>query len=60
MAKKSLEEINNDEARTTSVGLFNRAEAYWMSACALQAADVQHGHAHSPVRTSTILRSSCI
>src|SRR5664279_1440878 len=49
MAKKSSEETADDEARTTSVGLFNRAEAYWLSARALQEANIKHGHSHSPV-----------
>jgi hypothetical protein len=48
--KKAPEEIAEDEARTTTVGLFNRAEAYWLSAKALQMANIKHGHAHSPVR----------
>jgi hypothetical protein len=47
--KRTPEEIAEDEARTTSVGLFNRAEAYWLSATALWEAKVKHGHAHSPV-----------
>jgi hypothetical protein len=49
-SKKNPEEVAEDEKRTTAVGLFNRAEAYWLSATTLQKAGVKHGHAHSPVR----------
>jgi hypothetical protein len=48
--EKTAEEIADDEKRTTAIGLFNRAEAYWLSACALEKASVKHGHADSPVR----------
>jgi len=48
--KKTPEEIADDNQRTNSMGLFNVAEAYWMSAAALQAAKVRAGHASQPVR----------
>jgi hypothetical protein len=44
-----LTEID-DEERTNSVGLFNSAEAWRLSAMALQAQRVQSGHADQPVR----------
>jgi hypothetical protein len=40
----------DDEDRTNSLGLFNTAEAYWLSAMALEEAKVKNGHAHTPVR----------
>jgi hypothetical protein len=48
--QKTPEEIADDNERTNSMGLFNTAEAYWMSAVALQAAKVRAGHASQPVR----------
>jgi hypothetical protein len=48
--QKTPEEIADDNKRTNSMGLFNTAEAYWMSAAALQAAKVRSGHASQPVR----------
>jgi hypothetical protein len=36
--KKSPEHLKEDEKRTTSMGLFNQAEAYWLSAMALEEA----------------------
>ena len=47
---KTPEQIEDDEGRTNSMGLFNTAEAYWMSAVALEEAKVRCGHADSPVR----------
>ena len=48
--EKTPEEIAEDEARTNPMGLFNTAEAYRLSAVALEAADVKIGFAHSPIR----------
>jgi hypothetical protein len=39
-----------DESRTTSMGLFNYADAYRMSGEALMAAKIETAHAESPVR----------
>jgi hypothetical protein len=47
---KSPEELKDDDERTGSMGLFNVAEAYRLSAIALETAEVKSGHAHSPVR----------
>ena len=47
---KSPEELKDDDERTNSMGLFNTAEAYWLSAMALEKANVKSGHADSPVR----------
>jgi len=47
--KKSPEELKDDDERTTSLGLFNMAEAYRLSAMALEDAKVKSGHAHDPV-----------
>jgi HEPN domain-containing protein len=44
------EEIT-DDYRTTSLGLFNLAEAFWRAAHTLANAKVEGGHADSPVRT---------
>jgi hypothetical protein len=38
------------DERTNSLGLFNFAEAYRLSAIALQLENIAHGHAHTPVR----------
>jgi HEPN domain-containing protein len=48
--KKTPEELKDDDARTNSMGLFNVAEAYRLSAMALEKADVKSGHANHPVR----------
>jgi hypothetical protein len=48
--KKTSQEIADDNQRTNSMGLFNTAEAYWMSAGALEAAKVKVGQASQPVR----------
>jgi len=48
--KKSPEEIQDDNERTNSMGLFNMAEAYRLSAMALEEAKVRSGHADSPIR----------
>jgi HEPN domain-containing protein len=49
---KSAELPNPDmDERTNSLGLFNFAEAYRLSAIALQLENIAHGHAHTPVRT---------
>jgi HEPN domain-containing protein len=47
---KSPEEIQDDNERTNSMGLFNMAEAYRLSALALEKAKVKIGHADSPIR----------
>lgn len=47
---KSAEELQDDDGRTTSIGLFNTAEAYRLSALALEKARVEAGHADSPIR----------
>ena len=39
-----------DDDRTTSMGLFNTAEAYRLSAMALEQAQVEFGHADKPVQ----------
>jgi HEPN domain-containing protein len=41
---------SDDDERTTSLGLFNTAEAFWLSAIALEDAKVDSGHAASPIR----------
>ena len=43
-------EPTDDDERTNSLGLFNTAEAYRLSARALQTAKVRHGHADKPLR----------
>ena len=43
-------EPTDDAERTNSLGLFNTAEAYRLSARALQAAKVRHGNADKPLR----------
>jgi HEPN domain-containing protein len=48
--KKSPEHLKEDEKRTTSMGLFNQAEAYWLSAMALEEAAIKSGFAGHPVR----------
>jgi hypothetical protein len=49
--KKTEEGILEEEKRTTPLGLFNYAEAYWSSAIALQKAEVKNCvHWDSPVR----------
>jgi hypothetical protein len=50
MEQKTDKEIEEDESRTTSTGLFNLAEAYRMSGEALMAAKIKTAHAESPVR----------
>jgi hypothetical protein len=40
----------NDDERTNSMGLFNTAEAWRLSAIALQSAKVSHGFAEQPLR----------
>ena len=49
--KKAPEKIADHNDRTNSIGLFNTAEAYWLSASKLAAAEVRHGFADLPVRT---------
>jgi hypothetical protein len=46
---KSPEEIADDEARTTPVGMYNVADAYLISARALRTAGIKHGLATKPV-----------
>jgi hypothetical protein len=48
--KKSPEELRDDDERTNSMGLFNMAQAYRLSAMALEKANVKTGHAQSPIR----------
>jgi hypothetical protein len=50
MKQKTDKEIEEDESRTTSMGLFNLAEAYRMSGEALMAAKIKTADAESPVR----------
>jgi hypothetical protein len=50
MKQKTDKEVEEDESRTTSMGLFNLAEAYRMSGEALMAAKIKIAHAESPVR----------
>jgi len=45
---KSPEQLKEDDDRTTSMGLFNQAEAYRLSARALEGANGARGH-HPPV-----------
>jgi len=45
----AMTEVNDDE-RTNSLGLFNSAEAWRLSAMALQVQRAQSGHADQPVR----------
>ena len=40
----------DDDERTTSMGLFNTAEAFWLSAMALEDEKVEIGHAARPIR----------
>jgi hypothetical protein len=47
---KTAEEIQDDNERTNPMGLFNMAEAYRLSALALENAKVAAGHADSPIR----------
>lgn len=60
MAKreKTAEEIADDNDRTNSMGLFNTAEAYWMSAVALKAAKVKAGQPASRFGSSITTRSN--
>jgi hypothetical protein len=41
-------EPTDDDERTNSLGLFNTAEAYWLTAMALPR--IKHGHADKPLR----------
>jgi hypothetical protein len=50
MKKKAPQEIEEDESRTTSIGLFNLADAYRMSGEVLLAEKIKSGHAESPLR----------
>jgi hypothetical protein len=50
MAKKSPEQLKEDDDRTTSMGLFNTAEAYRLAAIKLGQPAVWGGHAHKPVQ----------
>jgi hypothetical protein len=48
---KRMRELVDDEERTTSMGLFNTAEAYRLSAIKLRAGKrVKSGHADTPTR----------
>ena len=49
--KQTTEEEVSEEDRTTSLGLFNFAEAFWRAAHILAKAEVEGGHADSPIRT---------
>jgi hypothetical protein len=46
---KSPEELQQDDDLTNSLGLFNSAEAYRLSAMALEQAKVCSGHADKPI-----------
>jgi hypothetical protein len=52
LGEANLAELPNSDVdeRTNSLGLFNFAEAYRLSAIALQLENIAHGHAHTPVR----------
>jgi hypothetical protein len=51
MAKeKSQGQLKDDNDRTTSMGLFNTAEAYRLSAAVLDKTQVKTGHAAKPVQ----------
>jgi hypothetical protein len=41
---------DDEDERTTVLGLFNTADAYRLSAMTLQATPVRHGHANNPLR----------
>jgi len=47
--KKTPEEIADDDARTIPMALFNTAEAFWLSAAALEKANVRSGFASKPI-----------
>jgi hypothetical protein len=47
---KTAEEIQDENERTNPMGLFTMAEAYRLSALALENAEVAAGHADSPIR----------
>jgi hypothetical protein len=49
--EQTTEEEVTEGDRTTSLGLFNFAEAFWRAAHVLAKAEVEGGHADSPVRT---------
>src|ERR1700747_691870 len=53
LGEATLAQLANTDLdeRTNSLGLFNFAEAYRLSAIALQLENIAHGHAHTPVRT---------
>jgi len=48
--EKSADQLQDQDERTNSMGLFNMAEAYRLSAEALRKAGVAAGHAESPIR----------
>jgi hypothetical protein len=50
MAKKSPEQLKEDDDRTTSMGPFNTAEAYRLAAIKLGEPSVWGGHAYKPVQ----------
>jgi HEPN domain len=52
LGEATLAQLANTDLdeRTNSLGLFNFAEAYRLSAIALQLEKIAHGHAHTPVR----------
>jgi HEPN domain-containing protein len=47
---RSPEELKDEDDRTNSMGLFNTAEAYRLSAVALEKTKVKIGRADSPIR----------
>jgi hypothetical protein len=50
LGQPAAEQMKDDDDRTNSMGLFNLAEAYRLSAIRLQESPVKIGHAESPLR----------
>jgi hypothetical protein len=48
--QKSPEEIAEDEARTTPIGIFNTAISYWKAADALEGLALKTPRNHAPIR----------
>lgn len=49
MPKPTAEELDEEVKRSTPHGFFHYAYAYWLSAQALQEANVKAGHKHAPL-----------
>src|SRR5262245_25883847 len=47
--KRRLADPNDNDERTTAVGLFNTARSYWRSGVHLSSADLRVTHPHAPV-----------